>query len=157
MALRCTVAPDQESQWLSGRGTLMDDDVHVPEQMRAAAQKVMALFRERNDVHLALDLESVRWIDGYINRVRENFPGDKRSGLVAHLAAFVGECIIKVFGGCWSQDENGMWGVSVTERIWACWLAKIDEQFENGPEDSVASFVEVIPTLDQHLAKRSTE
>jgi hypothetical protein len=135
----------------------MADAVHVPDQMREAAQEMITLFRERNDVHLAFDLEGVRWIDGYINRVRENFPPEKRSGLVAYLAAFVGECIIKLFGGAWSQDENGMWGVSVTERIWACPLAKIDKQFDNGPEDSVASFVELIPTLDQHFAKRSAE
>ena len=129
----------------------------MPAKMRAAAQQVIALFRENNDVHLALDLDGVRWVDGYIERIRANFPREKRGGLVAYLGAFVGECIIHTYGGAWTRDENGMWGVSVSSRIWACPAAKIDKQFDNGPEDSVASFVEVIPTLDQHLANRRAE
>ena len=133
------------------------DDVPVPDKMRAAAQEVIALFRENNDVHLALDLDSVRWIDGYIDRIRANFPREKRGGLVAYLAAFVGECIIHTFGGAWTQDENGMWGVTVSPRLWACPAAKIEKQFEHGPEDSVASFVESIPALEQYLAKNPAE
>jgi hypothetical protein len=42
-------------------------------------------------------------------------------------------------------------GVQVTKHVWACPRAKIEKQFENGPSESVAGFVEFIPTLDKGL------
>jgi hypothetical protein len=46
----------------------------IPDAMREAAETVVQSFREQVGVQLSFDLEGVRWIDGYINRVREQFP-----------------------------------------------------------------------------------
>lgn len=102
---------------------------------------------------MTFDQSGVEWIDGYINRLRESLAPDKRSGLTSTLASFVGECIIRTYGGTWAQ-KDGWWGVQVSGRIWACPFAKIEKQFQNGPEDSVASFFTCISVLDKHLAEK---
>jgi hypothetical protein len=124
----------------------MSGDPSIPETLRAAAEVVVTKLAEELGRELAYDASGVEWIDGYIERVRPSFPADRRSGLVAHLAAFVGECIIRTFGGHW-VEHDGQWGVQVDERLWACPAAKIDKQFEHGHEDSVASFFRCIPAL----------
>lgn len=129
-----------------------EEEVPFPERMREAAETVVRMFREQTGTELTYDLEGVRWIDGYINRVRKNFPAGQREGLVAYLAAFVGECIVHIYGGHWKQDEKVGWGVQATKRICAFPEAKIEKQFEKGAEESVYGFVEMIPVMDQVAA-----
>jgi len=121
----------------------------VPDKLRANAELVVSTVRDNLQIQLTFDQAGVEWVDGYINRLRA-FPRERRSGLVSTLASFVGECIIRTFGGEW-VEKDGWWGVQVSERIWACPFAKVEKQFDNGPEDSVASFFTCIPILDKHL------
>jgi hypothetical protein len=130
----------------------MSDELSVPEQLRANADLVVATFRKQLSRELAFDQSGVEWIDGYIERVRESFPPDRRRGLVSNLGAFVGQCIICSFGGEW-VEQDGWWGVQVTDRFWACPFTKIEKQFQNGVEDSVGSFFRCIPALVGHLSK----
>src|SRR5437867_1704433 len=126
----------------------MSDELSMPEKLRANAALVVRTVRENLDTELTFDQAGVEWIDGYINRLRECSAADERSGLISTLGSFVGECIIRTFGGSWAE-KDGRWGVQ-TKRVWACPFAKIEKQFENGPEDSVASFFTCIPILDRH-------
>jgi hypothetical protein len=136
--------------------TSVDDESDIPDKLRANADLVVRMFRENLDTELAFDRGGVEWIDGYIDRLRDSLPTEKRSGLISTLASFVGECIIRTYGGIW-VEKDGWWGVQVSERIWACPFAKIEKQFENGPEDSVASFFTCIPILDTHLHEKVCE
>ena len=134
----------------------MSDEVSVPEKLRANADLVVRTVRENLDTELTFDQTGVEWVDGYINRLRGSIAADKQSLLVSTLASFVGECIIRTFGGTW-VEKDGWWGVQVSERIWACPFAKIQKQFENGLEDSVVSFFTCIPILDKHLDEKTSE
>jgi hypothetical protein len=134
----------------------MSDEVSVPDKLRANADLVVRTVRQNLDTELTFDQAGVEWIDGYIDRLRDSIAAEKRSGLVSTLASFVGECIIRTYGGVW-VEKDGWWGVQVSERIWACPFAKIQKQFENGPEDSVASFFTCIPILDKHLDKKTAD
>src|SRR5262249_33816707 len=127
----------------------MSDDLSIPEQLRANAELVVATFRDQLGRELTFDQAGVEWIDGYIERVRANFPADRRAALVSNLGAFVGEWIIRTFGGG-VVEQDGWWGVQVSERLWACPFAKIDKQFEKGAEDSIGSFFRCIPALVKH-------
>ena len=93
----------------------------------------------------------MRWVDDYINQLRDDPARANRSDLISHFAAFVGESLIARYGGEWSQDKSGEWGVSLTGSAWVCPLIKVQKQFQNGPTDSVAAFFESIPDLDRHL------
>jgi hypothetical protein len=132
----------------------MSEELSVPNKLRANADLVVRTVRENLDTELTFDQAGVMWIDDYINRLREHIAPEKRSGLISTLASFVGECIIRTCGGTWTE-KDGWWGVQVSERIWACPFAKVEKQFDNGPEDSVASFFTCIPILDKHLGEKT--
>jgi len=132
----------------------MSDD-SIPQALRANAELVVRTFRDDLGVELGFNRAGVEWVDGYINRMHASLGADHLPGLIRMLASFVGECIIQTHGGRW-VEQDGSWGVQVSEWIWASPFAKIEKQFENGPADSVASFVNAIPVLDRYMGGQST-
>jgi hypothetical protein len=76
--------------------------------------------------------------------------------LIGTLGSFVGECIIRSFGGTWVERE-GWWGVKVRDQLWACPFSKIQNQFENGPTDSVGSLFALFQILEQNLKEKPPE
>nr|MBP6750660.1 hypothetical protein [Xanthomonadaceae bacterium] len=91
------------------------------------------------------DEASIEWLDGYINRMREEFDGDPgRLGQV--LASYIGESIRRKYGGRWVEAEDGI-GVEIRPDFVAFPFNKVSKQFENGPEDSVLSFYQSIQVL----------
>jgi hypothetical protein len=129
-----------------------NDNQDIPAKLRENADQVVRVVQEKLNVELSFDQAGVIWIDDYINRLREQSVTEDRSGLVSTLGSFVGESIIQTFGGSWLEID-GMWGVQVNERVWACPFAKVAQQFENGPEDSVADFFRTIPDLEQYTVE----
>lgn len=124
----------------------MSDERSVPEQLRANADHVVRLFREQYNTALTCDQTGVECIDLFINHFREYLGAFDRAILRRMLAAFVGEAIIRTFGGAWVKKE-GEWCVQVNEAIWACPFTKVAKQFKNGPKESVAGYFTLIPTL----------
>lgn len=126
----------------------MSEAQSVPEQLRGNADVVVSTVSEHCGVMLTFDYAGVEWIDGYINRNRECIlaDDDELVATINVLAAFVGEAIIRTFGGTWVERE-GEWCVQVNEAIWACPFAKVAKQFKNGPKESVAGYFTLIPTL----------
>jgi hypothetical protein len=129
----------------------MNAELSIPEKLRINADLVVRTMRDGFDIELTFDRAGVEWIEGYINDMRGILEADRRQGVVDRLASFVGECIIKSYGGMW-VEKDGWWGVRVSYRIWACPFSKIEKHFENGSEDSVASFFNCIPILDSHFS-----
>ena len=125
----------------------------VPQRLHAAAEQLVKQFADGNVAHLKFDLAGVRWVDGYINRNRKEFPRGQREGLVGYLGAFVGECIIAIYGGKWILADHGVWGVQATKHVWCDPRSKVEKHFDESEGQSVAYFVEFIPTLEDCLAK----
>ncbi|NJK61990.1 MAG: hypothetical protein HC921_04220 [Synechococcaceae cyanobacterium SM2_3_1] len=132
---------------------MTSDNQDIPAKLRENADQVVRVVREKLEVELSFDQAGVIWIDDYIHRLREQNATEDRSGLVSTLGAFVGESIIQTFGGTW-MEIDGMWGVQVNDRVWACPFAKVAKQFENGPEDSVADFFRTVPELEQYAIEQ---
>lgn len=97
---------------------------------------------------------SVEWLDGYIERQRENNPTpDFIRNLSSVLGCFLGECIIRTYGGHWSDDKE--YGLCVEFDAEDAMLnavfpfAKVQKQFENGIAggDSIYSLFNTIPVL----------
>lgn len=74
--------------------------------------------------------------------------------IVTTLGSFLGECIIRSFGGEWSMCD-GAWCVRLDEKNAVFPFAKVAKQLENGPGDSVFSFFSVIPILFPGAGGRS--
>lgn len=102
----------------------------------------------KNQLGLDYDTESVKFIEGFIERQRNSFDNEQRKGLVNSIGSFVGQCVIRNYGGHWQVDQE-------TEAICVAFddknkifpIAKAAKQFENGLEDSVYSFYTCIPRV----------
>ena len=116
------------------------------ENIRKNAELVVKVFAENDGVELDFDESSVEWLDGYIERNRENFDEETVRGLVNVLGSFLGECICRNYGGNWSQDENGL-TVKFDELNGVYPFNKIEKHFINGAEDSILSFYQTIPVV----------
>jgi hypothetical protein len=116
------------------------------ENIRRNADLVVKIFAENNNVNLDFDEASVEWLDGYIERNRENFDDATINKLTGIFGSFLGECICRNFGGVWQETENGL-AVTFSDGNGAFPLNKIGKHFRNGAEDSIYSFYTTIPLI----------
>lgn len=116
------------------------------ENIRLNAELVVKTLGENNGVNLAFDEDSVKWLDGYVERNRENWDVQTKEKLSGVLGSFLGECIRLNFGGEWKMSEYGL-GIVFDDGNAAYPFNKIRKQMDNGEEDSIASFYSTIPLV----------
>lgn len=97
-------------------------------------------------VRLSYDEESLKWVDDFLSRTREEYSEEQREQLTAMVGAYLGECVVKSFGGAWELDEYG-WAVHFDEANAVYPFSKTWKHLENGPEDSIYSLYTSIPVL----------
>jgi hypothetical protein len=112
--------------------------------IRANAALVVSIARDQLGQELNFDEQAVRWLDGYIQRQHEAGEPTSRDGLVNTLGSFLGECIIRSFGGVWAYAD-GSWCVRFDAKNAVFPFGKVAKQLENGSVDSVLSFFTIIP------------
>lgn len=126
----------------------------VQQQIRANAEMVVEQMRPVSNVeNFGYNAESVVWVDGFIERQRVRPDMDKEFiyQLTQTLGSYLGECIIACYGGSW-QEQAGTWAVVFDSGNFVFPFNKVNKQFLNGCEDSIASFFDVIPLIfTQHL------
>ena len=120
----------------------------MEEKIRQNAELVVKQLTEVSGFAFGYDARSVAWLDGYIERqrARADITEELVNGLVNVFGSYLGECVIKCYGGCW-EEEAGQWRVSFDGENAAYPFAKVRKQFQNGAGDSIKSFFEVIPTV----------
>jgi len=111
----------------------------------------------RKQLNLKYDAESVKFIEGFIERSKSSFDKEGSKGLINSLGSFIGQCIIENYGGQWQVDsETGSVAVVFDNNNKAYPFVKVGKQFDNGLEDSVYSFYSVIPTVFKLDKKKKT-
>lgn len=121
----------------------------MEEQIRANAEMVVQELRKLSGADLGYTQEGVDWLEGYIERLRESGEfedAEIRNKLTSMFGSFLGECIVRQYGGVWAQHE-GAWAVAFSDDNMAFPFAKVAKQFENGLDDGISSFFSVIPVL----------
>jgi hypothetical protein len=120
----------------------------MEEKIRYNAELVINQMRQLSGIDFGYNAESVAWLDGYIERqrVRPETTPDIVDGLVSVFGSYLGECIIRCYGGYW-ENEDGVWRVSFDRNNAAYPFTKVRKQFENGAIDSIQSFFEIIPLI----------
>jgi hypothetical protein len=112
--------------------------------IRANAALVVAEFGPLSGIPFGFDLESVAWVQGFIERQRENSDAseDARTRIAAVLACYLGEAIAAETGGRWDDADDGELGIRFANDNWCFPFAKVAKQFSNGIEggDSILSF-----------------
>lgn len=127
------------------------------EAIRQNAEVVVKHFASQLDVELGYNSDSVKWLDGYIERNRKEMRQETRDKLINIFGSFLGECIKSEFGGNWTFSENGF-GIEFPTKTMAFPFNKVEKQFLNGSEDSIYSFFTAIPFIIANLsAKRHNQ
>ena len=129
----------------------------MEEHIRANAETVVKELGKLKGEEFGYTRESVEWLEGYIERLKNSGEFDsteRKNRLISVFGSFLGECIVRCYGGAWRQLESGEWGVAFrneemafTENNMAFPFAKVAKQIDNGLEDGIASFFSVIPIL----------
>jgi hypothetical protein len=115
----------------------------MEDRIKVNAELVIKEMSQANGLDFGYDAQSVAWLDGYIERHRARITQDLVEGLVNVFGSYLGECVISCYGGYW-ENEDGHWRVSFNEDNAVYPFAKVQKQFENGAEDSIKSFFEII-------------
>jgi hypothetical protein len=117
------------------------------QHIRDNAAFVVATFKKLVEFEFGCTDESVKWLDGYIERVRGNFASEAdRAQLVSNLGSYLGEAILAAQGGAWARDRYG-WHIRFDEEHRAYPFNKVEKQFVYGAEDSIYGFYRSIPAL----------
>lgn len=125
----------------------MSDDDEVIKRIRANSARVLSMAKDLG-ASVGFDQGGVEWLDGFIQRQHEQGNAEIRDNLTQVLGSFLGECIVRSFGGAWAK-VNGSWAVRFDDRNWAYPFTKVSKHLNNGAEagDSVLGFYASIRTL----------
>jgi hypothetical protein len=120
----------------------------LEDKIRQNAELVVSQMSPLCGFDFGYDARSVAWLDGYIERqrARADITQELVNGLVNVLGSYLGECVVRCYGGHW-QSEDGQWRVSFDGDNAVYPFTKVRKQFENGAEDSIRSFFDVIPVV----------
>ena len=103
--------------------------------------------RVKLSLNLKYDAESVKVLEGFIERNKLQIPKEDWNGLINSCSAFLGQCIIANYGGHWEKKADGTILIVFNDGNEANPYTKTKKQFENGLEDSVYSMFSVIPVV----------
>lgn len=100
----------------------------------------------RQNLNLAqFDESAVHTLADFIENERPNVPSDSRDAVVNALGCFLGECIIRSFGGWWRADARGAVGVQLEQGLFLQPSYVVEQQFRRGLVESVAAFFASVP------------
>jgi hypothetical protein len=124
----------------------MTDESEVLAAIRKNAELVISVAQSELGKAIAYDEAGVEWLDGFIQRQHEQGNSQTRNGLVQTLGSYLGECIVRTFGGEWTIVDD-TWAIRFDDQNAAFPFAKVAKQLENGVDDSVLSFFRTIPIV----------
>jgi hypothetical protein len=111
---------------------MMDD---VAGELVRRANQTVELFSDISKIDFGFNRQSVAWIEGYIERMREraDFNDGTWNGLIDTLGSFVGQCILARAGGSWAlADDDRGWGILLPSDTFAFPINKVAKQFRSG-------------------------
>lgn len=112
------------------------------------AELVITTFQALTDFDFGYNLQSVKWLQGYLERINQSNDLDEnaRNGLVNTIGSYLGQCIIERYGGEWGT-HHGVMGIKFDERNWAFPFNKVEKCLANSGDDSLYSFFTGIPAV----------
>jgi hypothetical protein len=118
------------------------------QQIKANVEFALQEFRELADKDVALDAQSVAWVERFIESARGRYvgiDGGVPEGLVGLIGSYLGEAIIAETNGHWIEDEDGRVAVAFPNGDAVYPFAKVQKQFDEGVTagESILSFYTV--------------
>ena len=123
----------------------MDDS----DKLRANARLVVEELGPLSGIDFGFDRESVKWLEGYIERLRlsgefRNTEAGRKFASV--FGSYLGECVIHCHGGAWTL-RDGVWCVAFDKRNAVFPVNKVAKQIDAGIEEGIDSFFASIPIM----------
>ena len=115
--------------------------------IRANAELVQGVARDKLGVNVAFDEAGVRWLDQYINNQRETASQDLKERLPSTLGSYLGECVRLTYGGQWVQDPEQGWSVKINDKLSVYPFNKVRKQLASAEGESVLGFFKAIAGL----------
>ena len=131
----------------------------MEEHIKANAEMVVQQLRPLSGIDFGYTQESVEWLEGYIERLRnsgELESVEMKGKLTSVFGSFLGECIVRCYGGAWTQHD-GVWCVAFNNDNMAFPFAKVAKQIDNGRKDGIRSFFTAIPVIFKDLPSTTTK
>jgi len=127
-------------------------DPAAPEQFARLAEHFVAATRRLFGIELRFDRESILKLDGIVDAVGPLENQQLVQDLVMQIGSFLGEALLRVYGGRWTWDERfGTWRVSIPTTSGKDTtpgpFAKVQKRLESGMEDSVSFFAKVTDSM----------
>jgi hypothetical protein len=119
------------------------------EHFKSAADEFIREAGPISHINLGYNLESVEWLEGYIERLRKSGQfkeTDQKFGLVGVFGSFLGECVIHNYGGAWRERSEG-WRVEFRKDTYVLPFSKVSKQLDNGLSDGIGWFFRAIPIV----------
>jgi hypothetical protein len=117
-------------------------DVEMIKRIRANAELVIQELQPISGMDFGYTKKSVEWLEGYIERLRLSGAfqvEETKNKLAGMFGSFLGECIIRSYGGHWAQHD-GIWSVAFDGNNCVFPIGKTWKQMDNGLEDGIGSF-----------------
>ena len=127
----------------------------MEEHIRGNAELVVQELRPLSGIDFGYTPESVKWLEGYIERLRDSgeFENDEtKTKLISVLGSFLGECIVRCYGGTWKLHEEDVWCVAFKNGGMAFPFNKIRKQIDYGLGDGISYFFNAMPAIFDDLS-----
>ncbi|HKV33644.1 MAG TPA: hypothetical protein VJP89_04970 [Pyrinomonadaceae bacterium] len=122
----------------------------MEEVIRANAEMVIQELRSLSGLDFGYTRESVEWLEGYIERLRNSGEFDNvetKDKLVSVFGSYLGECLVRCYDGTWQEHGEGDWCVAFENGTRAFPFSKVRKQMDNGSSDGITSFFSAIPAI----------
>jgi hypothetical protein len=119
------------------------------DKIQANARMTIEQLRPLSKIDFGYNAESVKWLEGYIERMRASgqFENEAtKDKLISVFGSFLGECLVHCYGGAWTDVREGSWSVRIGNNF-AFPFNKVTKQIDNGVEDGIYSFFRAIPFM----------
>ncbi len=103
--------------------------------------------KTKRQLKIDFDLDGVKFLEGFIERTKNQIPKDEWAGLINSCSAFLGQCIIECYGDKWVYENEDKPIIKFDDRNKVYPFSKVSKQFENGLGDSISSLFTLIPTI----------
>ena len=116
-------------------------------QINQLEARTIVLFEEKFGITLSNNEKSVECLCDFmeLELFRNQLTKENRNAWISLIGAFLGQTIIKVYGGQWIDESN--LSIELTDKTICYPIDKVVKQLENGKEDSIYYYLTFISEI----------
>ena len=129
------------------------NNVSQSSELHDDAKLVIDIMNEKEAVQLDFSADSISWLDTYINQHRNDISEQDKQILREMFGAFVGETILKNYGGHWDKTDSDEWMIVFDNHLQTSPFEMVGKQLNNS--ESLTHLYQRIPELFDRKASQN--